>query len=341
MQNVCYCARGAVATGTACTVHEAEMCVSCHPGYDMEGVVCAVAPDEWCEHHCHLSKAHCPVSHCTCDDTNRGTWANQCQQCAKGRFGATEGLATCTDCATGRYQLHRGKSSCDACQVCGEGKFRSGCSDESNGICANCPGGKFKDSKGENHWDTVCGACARGRFSEPGWGTCKACPTGSSSMRLSRPSASLAPRVRTRQANGAKTAKTARPAHAKTAPAGSSWVPSPSGTRHAHVARRASSSRTPARRRATVVRRAISRRAGTHVVQGVRDMPGRQVAQGLWCRVGRYVRRLRCWSLQERRRCALGRAVLACAQGTFAGAGASACGNCPTGKYQENPTAQL
>ena len=90
-----------------------------------------------------------------------------CAQCSGGKYKRSAGIwsTTCISCqnATDGYFV---SESCSAtsdatvrkCSPCADGMVRSGCAEFSEGVCVDCPTGRFKEGLGS--WNTTCEDCS-------------------------------------------------------------------------------------------------------------------------------------------------------------------------------------
>eukprot|EP01047_Picozoa_sp_COSAG01_P007134 COSAG01_NODE_266_length_19876_cov_13.504525_5_plen_3482_part_00 len=182
------CANGKLITQANRT--EANHCGSCNAGYRLVGKSC-VAWGGNCANGALLpQKQRTQDNHCaSCNAgftlNNKDCVNNRCK-CSNGtpaqgalctRFGAT----LCTGCYKGYYKS--ASKSCSKIMPCPLGKFRSGYSSSSAGLCKACPAGKFKDKVG--NYLSICqplAVCSAGQdlkgSSVAASGACTPCPLG-------------------------------------------------------------------------------------------------------------------------------------------------------------------
>lgn len=131
----------------------------------------------------------------------------RCEQCERGRFGASEFTAVCPECPRGRYAGSEGRTQCDNCAA-GRDTTRTGSfasrecvpceAGQSNArpgeICQSCAAGTFSGLSGSTHCigcdvgrstegrtgQTACGRCRAGKYSDiRSAAQCTACPRSS------------------------------------------------------------------------------------------------------------------------------------------------------------------
>jgi hypothetical protein len=144
--------------------------------------------------------------------TNHVSESDHCVPCNAGTFQGAAGESSCKPCAEGEFSLGDA-ISCSPWTTCGPGVYKSGNAVDTDGICAVCATGSYKDttslanctlctagSKGVGAIDvalsthcvdcslgefsaadgaTACNSCTAGDFNNAeGQSSCKACPMG-------------------------------------------------------------------------------------------------------------------------------------------------------------------
>ena len=101
----------------------------------------------------------------------------ECLNCSKGRYSATQNVVSCTTCSYGQYQDEEGKTLCDPHSLCNPGQyiFPFGNTTNDRG-CTDCPLGRYETSQATY----ACKYCPRGFKGNtlPGQTSCAACPSG-------------------------------------------------------------------------------------------------------------------------------------------------------------------
>ena len=102
-----------------------------------------------------------------------GSSADDCQDCAAGKFAAGIGQGICQDCAAGKFATNQGQ---EVCQDCAAGKFATNQGQE---VCQDCAAGKFAVNQGQE----VCQDCLAGKFAtNQGQEVCQDCAAGKFAM---------------------------------------------------------------------------------------------------------------------------------------------------------------
>ena len=127
---------------------------------------------------------HTPVP---CPAGKSGPDDGPCIGCSAGKYKSFPGSGACADCGAGTYSIKVGAISEDVCQACPANSMSesgsSVCSCRagftgSEGNCATCEPGKFKDSPGVQS----CSDCKAGTYSASGAVACKNCGADSISV---------------------------------------------------------------------------------------------------------------------------------------------------------------
>jgi len=139
-----------------------------------------------------------------------GDLSEECTECSEGEFQANHGASACTQCEKGNYAGSKGTAE-EGCTQCAPGNYvdQQGASEQTpcdpgtnqsahgQDKCDDCPAGTHQSQAGMNHCtlasecvtgkevfaastsilDTICQACAPGKFSDDAGG-CKPCPKG-------------------------------------------------------------------------------------------------------------------------------------------------------------------
>jgi len=130
-------------------------------------------------------------STCHCNAGYSGPDLGPCEPCQQGKFKDIPGSAPCSDCPADTYLRFPGASSPSACMSCPPGSNSlpgssalkdcaclPGYTGADGGPCAECGGGKFKESRGSGE----CTPCEHGKFSNEttatSEGSCESCPEG-------------------------------------------------------------------------------------------------------------------------------------------------------------------
>ena len=129
-QNICSCSNGIAATGSFCTFHTSNVCVSCSTGYYKDGDLCAK-----CRQSCgtgfietmacsQFSNRICSHNVCICINGIAAT-GTDCR---------TNGAQICTTCSGGYY---KNGNRCTSCRSTCKNGFRetAPCSSSSNRVC--------------------------------------------------------------------------------------------------------------------------------------------------------------------------------------------------------------
>ncbi|GMI07724.1 hypothetical protein TrVE_jg5000 [Triparma verrucosa] len=115
-----------------------------------------------------------------CDVCDAGKFvnsANECENCAVGKYTSSDSQTSCSSCETGKYSGVAGQTSCADCQ---SGKYAAiassaGGSGVSMGAtkCESCPTGKFAADVGSRN----CNDCTAGKYAaETSSSSCTSCP---------------------------------------------------------------------------------------------------------------------------------------------------------------------
>ena len=175
-QNVCKCTGGTIATGTACTANDTNICTSCQAGYKLVGNQCIQCPaSTWSTAN---STSCTPHTNCVAGQRVKiaGTAISNtvCLQCPTG-YSSSQNSATCNKCTAG-YGM---KADNITCEVCASPKYNNVVS---NAPCAtkHCPKGQGFTWHNSTH--ASCSACPTGHFSDSDTtGQCEIhtiCPAG-------------------------------------------------------------------------------------------------------------------------------------------------------------------
>jgi len=150
------CSAGKIGTGLPDSV-----CVTCQPGYRVDGLVCTACPAGQYQDAAHQTS---------------------CKSCQPGKYSARAGQDRCYDigtCPPGEYATHVGSATSYAeCAQCVEGKITTSYSLAT--VCSWCPSGTFQQNKGQAYCNTHVPCVAGQKTLSVGTSTapfrCEACP---------------------------------------------------------------------------------------------------------------------------------------------------------------------
>ena len=170
------CTAGVVLDG--CAAANPGTCVACAPGLYKDATSIILYGHD-CQQ-CAGGKYSASDSK-SCIDCPAGTFStvnsvsSVCTDCARGKYSTSSGgssSSTCIDCSRGKYSSTLGATSSSTCQNCPAGKYSSGYAAPSLSSCSACPAGKYQASSGRSY----CSNCVGGKVQEDsGKTSCENC----------------------------------------------------------------------------------------------------------------------------------------------------------------------